>query len=190
VYLDGADITHRLHTREVSNIVAEYAHLPCLRALVKSFQKSLAGTHSIICEGRDIGSVIFPNATFKFYLTASLAARARRRWQQEVAKGLDSKYRSVKRGIARRDHLDKTRAQSPLVRVKDAYVINNTKLQPEEAVAKMLKIIERETNRRAEFVQKDFRMPHGSSALRVFWKSTALWVFRVITFQHVINRKK
>lgn len=130
VFLGGVDVTKRLHDIEVSEFVYKIAALPPVRARVKEIQQRIGNGQTIVCEGRDITSVIFPNARFKFYLTASLRARAKRRYREEVKKGVQTDdgcrvtMERVMEGIRARDYADMTREISPLVRVRDAVVID------------------------------------------------------------------
>ena len=141
VHIDGKDVTERLHDFSVSDAVHCYGRIPCIRKRAAYFQKLIASRNSIICEGRDITSVIFPNARYKFYLTAGLVVRANRRYKQEVKKDATTTFYDVIRSIWRRDTADMSRELSPLVCVKDAKVINSNALSIDQVVDSMLSYI-------------------------------------------------
>jgi len=195
VKIAGKDVTERLDHVETSENVASYAKIPVVRTRVKSIQKELADEQSLVCEGRDITSVVFPNAEFKFYLTASLHARAKRRFKQEQEEGEQSTYEQVYRGIRQRDKMDMTREISPLKRVKDAKVINSTHLTAIETVEKMAKYIRKTHRKHAKRALKrniplDFKPPFGHNLFRIWLKSWAWWAYRIICPTKIINKRE
>jgi cytidylate kinase len=137
VFLNGEDVTRRLRTNEVSTRVFHVAKLVAVRAKVREIQQSVAAKSTLVCEGRDITSVVFPNARFKFYLTASVRERARRRRLELLGKGEDIDIRELAKQIAERDRADMTRESSPLVCVPDAVKIDATKITAAEVIGRM-----------------------------------------------------
>ncbi len=131
VYLEGRDVTEKIRKPEVSERVSEVSAIGCVRAAMVKEQRRLAKGKNIVCEGRDIGSVVFPFAALKVYLDCELKERARRR-QMEMGGGIGLKM--VSQNLAERDFIDSRRRMSPLRRVKDAWLIDTTHLTIEEQV--------------------------------------------------------
>ena len=144
IYLDKTDVTDRLHDVDVCENVYSVAQIPRVREYVRSIQHETASDKPIIVEGRDITSVVFPDALFKFYITATLNERARRRFESEVRKGNATvTLAQIKNMIYERDKADMERPESPMVKVDDAIVIDCTKKTPTDVVNIMEKIISR-----------------------------------------------
>lgn len=141
VFLDGEDITSAIRTIEVSALTPELAATQPVQDRVRKIQHQTAQNNSLVVEGRETTSVAFPNADFKFFLTASLAERAQRRYQDYRRKGEDVTYEHVLELTRERDRLDTEREIAPLVKVKDAVEIDTTGRQAEEVVDEMLAII-------------------------------------------------
>jgi len=142
VFLNNEDITSRLRSLEVCNMVYKVATIPAVRDAVRELQHRIACCEPIVCEGRDIGSVVFPDAQIKFYLTATLKARAERRLKMEHAKGnTDTTYKQVRDMIRARDHGDKTRAISPLIKAPGSVTVDASHLTPDQVVDKMVAMI-------------------------------------------------
>ena len=144
VFLNGENVTKRIRDNNVSINVAKLAKKPEVREKVRQIQKTVGEKSTLVCEGRDITSVVFPKARFKFYLTASVNARAQRRLLDLQAKGEDVSIEALREQIAERDKLDMTREESPLKQVADAIVIDATKINAYEVGKKMEYIITKE----------------------------------------------
>lgn len=138
MYLDGVDITNRLHSPEVTSIVSVVAAQPSVREVAKKIQQSLGEQYNTVMSGRDIGSEIFPNAKLKFYLTASLEVRAKRRFADLEKRGLNFTYEDVYKDIEARDYQDTHRAASPLRVPEDAIVVDTTNLSIDQSVSALL----------------------------------------------------
>ncbi|MCL2847082.1 MAG: (d)CMP kinase [Firmicutes bacterium] len=150
IYLDDENVTDRLHDLDVCEYVYQVAQILIVRERIRIIQRDIGCCQSIVCEGRDIGSVIFPNAQFKFFLTASLRARARRRYKMELEKGNNSAtYRDVENMIRARDHQDRTRPISPLKKAKGARVVSASERTAKQVVDVMYDIITN-SNKRGE----------------------------------------
>ena len=141
VFLDGSDVTDKLHIPEISNLVHIIAAIPDVREIVKGIQKRVAGNGKTIVGGRDIGSEIFPDAKYKFFLTASVQVRAQRRYKQLLIEDSAIKYDDVLKDLEERDEHDATREASPMRVPKDAIVIDNSDMTIEQTVDKMLEYI-------------------------------------------------
>ena len=142
VLLDGEDVTHEVGTPEVSRLVSPISLMPEVRQRMVREQRRLATRYDVVAEGRDVTTVVFPNAEYKFYLDASPDERARRRLKEFAGRGERASFDEVKREIVERDHRDSTRAHSPLTKARDAVVIDTTDLAPEQVVDRILEIVE------------------------------------------------
>lgn len=138
-YLDGEDVSAEIRGDEVTKAVSAVSSVPAVRARLVDLQRTLAdGPGSVVVEGRDIGTVVLPNADLKVFLTASAETRARRRNDQNVAAGLPDDYDSVLADVRRRDHLDSTRAVSPLRAAPDAVVVDTSEMTESEVIGHLL----------------------------------------------------
>ncbi|MCK4958850.1 MAG: (d)CMP kinase [Planctomycetes bacterium] len=146
VGIDGVDATEDIRSREVTANVRHIASVAGLRAQLVRMQRSFADAQpGIVTEGRDQGTVAFPDAGFKFFLTADPAERARRRCDELTAKGIDADYARIHEDIRQRDLSDRSRSAGPLTPAQDAITIDTTSISAEEAVDKMLSYIEGES---------------------------------------------
>ena len=142
MYLDGEDVTSRIRTPEISLYASGVSAHPEVRAYLMEMQRSLARENDVVMDGRDIGTVVLPDAGLKIFLTASPEARARRRCSELVAKGQDVQYEDVLRDLTVRDENDSTRAAAPLKAAEDALLLDTTEMDFEEscrAVAAMIR---------------------------------------------------
>jgi len=141
VFCDGEDVTELIRSPEVNNFVSKVAQIPEIREVMVTMQQKLSLINNVIMDGRDIGTVVLPQAKYKFFLTAALEERAKRRTQELWEKGYQVRYQSVLEDIIQRDKLDTTREVAPLKPAPDAILIDTSNLTLEEVVAKILKII-------------------------------------------------
>jgi cytidylate kinase len=143
VSVDGEDVTDDVHTPQVDEAVSAVSRVPELRAALLERQRSLAAEPGgIVMAGRDIGTVVLPDADVKIFLTASAEERARRRNEQNVAAGLGNDYEAVLADVKRRDHLDSTRAVSPLRAADDALVVDTSDMSESEVIAHLVELVE------------------------------------------------
>ncbi len=126
IFLNKEDITSYLHNKEVSDITPIIASYPNIRNHIRSVQRKFAKENDIVMEGRDIGTVVLPNATYKFYLDASIETRAMHRYTELLKTNPNTDFQSVLLSIQKRDYLDKNREHSPLVCPKDAIYIDTS----------------------------------------------------------------
>ena len=143
IFVDGEDVTEEIRHPEIDRNVSQIARLPKIRKQLIHLQRRLAEKGNIIMEGRDIGSVILPKADIKLYFTASEEERIKRRYTELIDKGYDVDYEEVKKQILQRDEIDSKRKHAPLIKAKDAIVIDSTKKNVEEVKDEILKIISR-----------------------------------------------
>ena len=142
MYLDGEDVTSRIRTPEISLYASDVSAHPEVRAYLMEMQRSLARENDVVMDGRDIGTVVLPDAGLKIFLTASPEARARRRYDELLAKGQDVEYEDVLRDLRMRDENDSTREAAPLKAAEDALLLDTTEMDFEEscrAVAEMIR---------------------------------------------------
>jgi len=132
VRLNGEDVTAQLRTEQCGAIASEIAAMPAVRAALLERQRAFAVPPGLVADGRDMGTVVFPDATLKVFLTASAEARAERRYNQLKEKGIDVSLPDLSREIARRDKRDANRQIAPLKPADDARVLDSTRLSPEE----------------------------------------------------------
>jgi CMP/dCMP kinase len=141
-YLDGEDVSSEIRGDQVTRAVSAVSSVPAVRTRLVDLQRTLAGgPASVVVEGRDIGTVVLPDADVKIYLTASAETRARRRNDQNVAGGFIDDYDSVLADVRRRDHLDSTRAVSPLRAASDAVVVDTSEMTESEVIAHLLQLV-------------------------------------------------
>lgn len=141
MYLHGEDVSSDIREPEISMYASAVSALPEVRAFLMEQQRSLARTHCVIMDGRDIGTVVLPDADLKIFLTASPEARAQRRWKELQEKGIDDSLEKVLAEIIERDHNDTTRTAAPLRQAGDAVVVDTTKYDLEESLALLLGLV-------------------------------------------------
>ncbi len=138
VLLDGEDVTGLIRTGEVSAAASQVSRHRAVRERMVALQRQLAGQIPVVMDGRDIGSVVLPQAAFKFFVTASVEVRAERRRLELLAQGIDRPLEEYMRDIAERDRQDMTRAESPLVVAPGAEVVDTSAMNADEVVAHVL----------------------------------------------------
>jgi cytidylate kinase len=143
LYLNGKNINKEIRELRVSNNVSIVAKQPEIRDFLLDFQRNLAAKGGVIMDGRDIGTVILPNADFKFFVTASPVERARRRHLELQNAGTEASYEEVFQNLITRDKIDSERDVAPLKQADDAILIDNTFLNKEETIALILSYIEK-----------------------------------------------
>lgn len=145
-YLAVEDVSTEIRGDEVTRAVSAVSAVPAVRTRLVALQRELAeGQGSVVVEGRDIGTVVLPDADVKFFLTASAETRAQRRNDQNVAGGLGDDYPGVLADVKRRDHLDSTRAVSPLRAADDAVVVDTSDMTEPEVIDHLLELVEQRT---------------------------------------------
>lgn len=141
VYLDGQDVTGRIREHRVSKAASDISAVPCVRYKMVELQREIASRCDTVLDGRDIGTFVLPNAEYKIFLTASVAERARRRYEELKAKGEDCTLESITADIEKRDYNDSHRALAPLRKADDAVEIDTTDLTIEEVADKLTALI-------------------------------------------------
>ena len=148
-YLDAEDVSREIRGDAVTKAVSAVSAVPAVRARLVGLQRELAaGPDSVVVEGRDIGTVVLPDADVKIFLTASAEVRAQRRNKQNVASGLADDYEAVLADVKRRDHLDSTRAVSPLRAADDAVVVDTSDTTESEVVKRLSELVQQRAGTR------------------------------------------
>ncbi len=132
--LNGKDITQEIRTPEIASVASQAAAQPSVREFLLDMQRDLAKTHNIIMDGRDIGTVVLPDASVKIYLTATPEARAMRRYQEYLEKGQKASYEEVLADQKKRDYDDSHRKIAPLKQAKDAVLVDTTEMGLQESI--------------------------------------------------------
>ena len=142
VYVNDVEVSDKIRTAEVSKYTSLFAKSPAVREFLIDIQRNLAGTNNIIMDGRDIASVVLPNADVKIFLTASVEERARRRMLDFERQGIENvDFEKVKEDIKARDWQDENRDIAPLIKVESATLIDTTTMTIEEVVARMTDLV-------------------------------------------------
>jgi len=132
VTLNGEDVEAQIRTLEVGNRASEISQIKEVRAFLVAQQQQMGESHGVVMDGRDIGTVVFPKAELKLFLTARPEVRAQRRYDELVAKGEHPRYEDVLADVNDRDYRDTHRAESPLRQAEDAIVVDNSDMTPDE----------------------------------------------------------
>jgi len=142
VYLNGKDVSQEIREDKVNNLVSEYSAVKEVRYKITPMQQEMGKTQDIIMEGRDIGTVVFPNADVKIFLDCDVKERARRRYIQNQQKGINSTYEEILENIIKREKINSTREVAPFIKAEDAILIDSTNMTIEEVVNRVIKIID------------------------------------------------
>lgn len=139
--LNGLNVEEEIRTLKVSDVVSEIAKIKEVRTHLVRMQRELGKNGGVVMDGRDIGSVVFPDAELKLFITASPTIRTQRRYDELIAKGEEVTLEEVQRNLQMRDELDANRKESPLIQTKDAIVIDNSDLTPEGQLQRALELV-------------------------------------------------
>ncbi|MEG2874806.1 MAG: (d)CMP kinase [Hydrogenoanaerobacterium sp.] len=141
VFINDEDVSDKIRTSEVSMAASDVSALPAVRKFLFALQQNLAKENNIVMDGRDIGTVVLPNATVKIFLTATADERAKRRWKELKEKGKDVNLADVLHDVITRDYNDEHRDISPLMQADDAVLVDTTKDTLEQAIERIINII-------------------------------------------------
>ena len=142
VYLNNENVESEIRMKHVAESVSRIAEIKEVREKLVMEQRKLGKSGGIVMDGRDIGSVVFPNAELKFFITADIDVRTERRFSEMKEKGLSISKKEVESNLTQRDKIDSNRKESPLIKVKEAIEINNSNLSKEEQLELALKIVQ------------------------------------------------
>ncbi len=143
VFLDGRDVSGEIRTPEVSEMASRVAAVPAVRRLMVEWQRAMAERGPLVGEGRDLGTVVFPDADVKIYLDADLDTRAKRRCRELQSRGIAVSLDDVREDLGRRDHRDKSREDSPLKAAPDSVTVDSSGLDLEGQIAAVLEVVRR-----------------------------------------------
>ena len=141
VYMDDEDVSEEIRSMEVTSFVSKISRIVPLRLVMEEKQRELVKNSNVVMEGRDITTVIFPNADYKFYIDAALEIRAQRRFEQNKEKGIESSYEEVLESLKQRDYDDMNRELGALKRTDDQHYIDNGVNTKEESVNQIIEIV-------------------------------------------------
>ncbi len=141
VLLNGEDVSGLIRTPEASMMASKISAVPTVRAYLLDLQRNIAKTHNVIMDGRDIGTVVLPDAKVKIFLSASPEARAERRYKELCEKGMDVKYEDVLNDVITRDYNDTHRETAPLKPAQGCIMVDTTELNFEQSVEKIISVI-------------------------------------------------
>ena len=141
VYVDGKEVSSLIRTPEINKWVSIVSRVPGVRVAMVKLQRDIASEKSVVAEGRDIGTVVFPQADVKIFLVASLEERTRRRFKELQEKGIFCKEKDIREELQLRDKLDSEREVAPLKKAPDAFLVDNTHLDINQTVEKLLNIV-------------------------------------------------
>lgn len=142
-FLNGTNVEADIRSMKVSNMVSPVAELSAVRRDLVRQQQEMGKRKSVVLDGRDIGTVVFPDAELKIFLTADADIRAQRRFDELKEKGLDIKIEDVISNLQERDRIDSTRSDSPLKQAEDAYLLDNSKLDLEASIEVVMDLIDK-----------------------------------------------
>ena len=146
VLMDGEDVTKEIRSKEVTTIVSPISSIVEVRKNLVEIQRKIAEGNNVVMEGRDITTVVLPNAKYKFYLDAELETRAKRRYKENLEKGIDMSYEEIYENIKKRDYNDMNKEVGALKRTEEQVYIDSTNLTVEEEIEIIGKIIEDDIN--------------------------------------------
>ena len=146
VFLNGEDVSDEIRTPNSSMMASAVSAKPPVRAFLLEMQRKLARENNVLMDGRDIGTVVLPNATLKFFVTASVEERANRRYRELIEKGMDVKYDDIYKDIETRDYNDSHREIAPLKPADDSIIFDTTGNSLQESIEKIMRIINERLN--------------------------------------------
>ena len=141
VLLDGEDVSGEIRTSEASKMASNISAVPAVRAYLLDLQRDMAKTNNVIMDGRDIGTVVLPDAKVKIFLTASPEARAQRRYKEMAEKGMDVQYENVLKDVMERDYNDMHREIAPLKPAEGSITVDTTELDFEQSIEAIINVI-------------------------------------------------
>jgi cytidylate kinase len=141
VYVDGEDVENHIRTEQIGGLASKISKFAVVRLALLSLQREAGASGGIVAEGRDMGTVVFPHADYKFFLDASLDVRINRRYKELLERGNDVKYELIQKDMIARDHQDKNRDIAPMIEPKGSIKINSDHLTVDEVVDKIIACI-------------------------------------------------
>lgn len=146
IYLNGVDVSQAIRQMEINQLVSEVSAISAVRRKMVQEQKSMARRKGVVMDGRDIASVVMPDAELKFFMIADIDIRTKRRMKELNLEDKPEIFEKTKANLLHRDHIDSTRTDSPLVQVEDAIVIDTSQITMEEQINQILSIVDKLNN--------------------------------------------
>ncbi len=143
VFMNGENVSEEIRLPEVSMLASAVSAIPCVRSFLLDTQRKVAKENNVIMDGRDIGTVILPDAQVKIFITAKPEIRAKRRYDELIAKGIDAKFEDVLNDLNTRDYNDSHRAEAPLKQADDAILLDTSDFDFEQSVCAVINLIEK-----------------------------------------------
>lgn len=150
IHIDGEDVSSKIRSKDIDLLTSKIAQYPKVRQSLVIIQQSIAKEKGYILDGRDIGSVVLPDADIKIFQTASIESRANRRLSEYKLKGLDIDYQTIYNEIKQRDFQDQNRLHSPLIKMDDAYLLDTSNLSIDEAIEVVYSLVLSKLNERSD----------------------------------------
>lgn len=141
VFLDGEEVTEEIRTPQIDKVISDYVKIPSLRRVMVERQREIGRKGGVVAEGRDMGTVVFPEADLKIYLDASPSVRAERRWRELRERGIEADLEEIRQDMMERDFKDAARREGPLKPALDAVIIDTSDLTVEQVVQRILDLI-------------------------------------------------
>lgn len=141
IFLNGENVEEKIRNLEISNLVSRIAEVSEVRRKLVEQQRKIGENKGVVMDGRDIGTVVFPDAELKIFMTATAEKRAQRRYKEMTAKGEDVDFEEVLKNVTERDHIDTNREDSPLIRAEDAILLDNSNLDADETFQKVMLLV-------------------------------------------------
>lgn len=141
IYLNGEDVSEKIRSSEISMYASNVSAIPEVRNFLRAMQQDIAKKNNVVMDGRDIGTVILPNAKVKIFLTASPEVRAKRRYDELIKRGEKVEFEGVLADVVKRDYNDTNRSEAPLRQAEDAVMLDTSGFEIEQSVAAILKIV-------------------------------------------------
>lgn len=152
VLLNGQDVSKEIRKEQIDENVAKYAAIKIVRDKVTPIQQKMGENANIIMEGRDIGTVVFPNADVKIFLDCSIEERAKRRYKQNIERGLNTPYEEVLSSLIERHKLETERTIAPFVKAEDAILVDSSNMSIEEVVEEVIRIVKEKLNKKGKII--------------------------------------
>lgn len=146
IFLNGRDVTKRVREEDVTALVSYACAHKCVREKMVEIQQEMARNESVVMDGRDIGTVVLPNATLKVYQVASVMSRAERRYKEEISRNRDVSLEEIQKDIERRDYIDSHRANSPLRPAEDAIFLDTSNLTIQEEIDAIIELFRKKVS--------------------------------------------
>jgi cytidylate kinase len=180
VFINGTDSTFAIRTKEVDNNVSAVSAFPRVRKALTEKQRKVGERGGVVMAGRDIGTVVLPNAQLKIYLEASLEERARRRHAELVERGVNPSLEKIKEGLRERDKIDSSRAVAPLRPAEDAVILNSDGMRKEQVVEKVMQLVEQKQTMDKKDQAAPYRVTLGARLFRAVAAPLFRLAFRVL----------